>query len=82
MIELDCKLTRDGHVVALHDQTLGRLWGIPRPVGALDWEEVRSVRVNSYRVPALAEVLSLVPVPVMVDLPGPDVAEAALEVAR
>jgi len=82
MVELDCKLTRDGHVVVLHDHTLTRLWRVRRPVSALDWDEVRSIRRDGYRIPDLAEVLATVPVPIMVDVPGVEVAEAALAVVQ
>jgi glycerophosphoryl diester phosphodiesterase len=78
MVELDCRLTGDGHVVVLHDSTLERLWGVPRAVRSLSWEEVRAVRRNGYRIPDLAQVLGAVPLPVMVDVPGADVLEASL----
>ena len=82
MVELDCKLTRDGHVVVLHDRTLARPWGIPRAVSALTWEEVSATRRHGYRVPRLAEVLDLVHLPVMVDVPSADVGEASLAVVE
>lgn len=28
MVEIDLKVTRDGHIVVLHDDSLRRLWGI------------------------------------------------------
>ena len=71
MVELDSRLTRDGQVMVLHDATLARLWGDPRPLAELDSHEARSVRQGGYRVPTLAEVLEAVALQVMVDLPDP-----------
>jgi hypothetical protein len=82
MVELDCKLTRDGHVVVLHDDTLRRLWGVPRPVRAIDWKEVSAIRKGGYRIPDLAEVLAEVPLPIMVDVPSIEVLEASLAVVE
>ena len=82
MIELDCQLTIDGHVVVVHDKTLTKPWGVPRPVAALAWREVSAIRRQGYRIPELAEVLSLVQLPVMVDVPSLAVLEPALAVAE
>jgi glycerophosphoryl diester phosphodiesterase len=82
MVELDCKLTRDGHVVVLHDDTLARLWGVSRPVRELEWAEVGAVRRSGYRIPDLAEVLASLSVAVMVDVPSVDVLEASLGVVE
>jgi glycerophosphoryl diester phosphodiesterase len=81
MVELDCRLTRDGHVAVLHDKTLRRAWGVPRPIEALSWDEVSAIRRNGYRIPGLAEVFSAVQLPVMVDVPSVEVLEAAFGVA-
>jgi glycerophosphoryl diester phosphodiesterase len=82
MVELDCKLTSDGHVVVLHDHTLRRLWAVDRPVASLTWEEVSVVRRDGYRIPDLAQVLGTVALPVMVDVPSTDVLEASLAVVE
>lgn len=71
MVELDCRLTRDGQVMVLHDATLARLWGDPRPLALLDAAEVRSLRRGGYRIPSLEEVLEALALQVMVDLPDP-----------
>lgn len=68
MVELDCQVTSDGRVVVLHDPGLRRLWGLARQVRTMTWAEVASVEQDGYRVPALAQVLDAVPVPVMVDV--------------
>jgi len=77
MVELDCKLTRDGQVVVVHDDTLERLWGIPASVRDLDWREVGAIRSGGYRTPTLAEAVDAIAVPVMVDVTSADVIEAA-----
>lgn len=82
MVELDCKLTQDGVVVVLHDHTLKRVWGVPRAIGDLDWEQVAALCKDGHHVPRLSDVLAAVPVPVMVDVPGPKVAAASAELAH
>jgi glycerophosphoryl diester phosphodiesterase len=82
MIELDCRVTCDGHVVVVHDETLARPWGVPKPVSGLTLEQVSAVGQNGRRVPRLADVLSAVQLPVMVDLPGAEVVEASLAVVE
>lgn len=82
MVELDCKLTSDGHVVVLHDLTLRRLWGLDRPVAALTWDEVSAIRRSGYRIPDLAEVLDTVVVPIMVDIPSTKVLEPSYSVVE
>ncbi len=80
MVELDCRLTADGHVVVLHDRTLARMWGVAKPVKNVDWDEVAKIRRKGYRIPELAEVLRAIELPVMVDVPGVRVLEATLAV--
>ncbi len=80
MVELDCRLTRDGHVIVLHDRTLARLWGVAKPVNRVGWDEVSKLRRKGYRIPELAEVLRTIDLPVMVDVPGVKVLEASFGV--
>ncbi|MHB1497653.1 MAG: glycerophosphodiester phosphodiesterase [Acidimicrobiales bacterium] len=82
MVELDCRLTRDGQVMVLHDATLARLWGDPRPLGEIDGDEARSLRQEGYRIPSLEEVLDTVTLQVMVDLPDPRAAGPSWSVVR
>jgi len=65
-IELDVHQTADGHPVVLHDFTLRRTAGDPRPVRALSLEQVKEFDIGSWwngtyrseRVPTLDEVLA------------------------
>jgi glycerophosphoryl diester phosphodiesterase len=81
MVELDCRLTSDGHVVVLHDKTLRTPWGEAKPIRALPWGEIAAIRRQGYRIPRLAEVFSSVQLPVMVDVPSIEVLDAAFGVA-
>jgi glycerophosphoryl diester phosphodiesterase len=65
--EVDVQLTADGVVVLLHDRDLKRVASVPRRLGELSYDEVRTLDVGSWfdpafageRVPTLAEVLDL-----------------------
>ncbi|MBM4093157.1 MAG: glycerophosphodiester phosphodiesterase [Planctomycetes bacterium] len=68
-IEGDFYLTRDGHVVAIHDKTTKRTAGVDRRVADCTLEELKQLDVGSWkaseyrgeRIPTLAEVLATVP---------------------
>src|SRR5438067_10660640 len=76
MIELDVQLTRDRHVVVIHDATLDRTTDGRGPVSAVTLAELRRLDGGGWfapgfageRVPTLAEVLAAVHVPVNVEL--------------
>ena len=78
-VEIDLRRTRDGEIVVLHDQTLGRLWGVDASVGDLDWSEVARIGRGDVRIPSLRQVLAAVPVPLMVDFTRREVVAGALE---
>ncbi len=81
-VELDLRLTRDGVVVVLHDQSLQRLWGLDVSVGDVDLAEVQRLGHDDVRIPTLAEVLAELPLPVMVDFTRREVVEGALDAVR
>ncbi|MEV3993430.1 glycerophosphodiester phosphodiesterase [Streptomyces sp. NPDC049837] len=69
-VEIDVRLTRDGVPVLLHDESLGRLWGVDRPLAHVTLDELREL-TGAEGVPTLAEALdALDGHRVMVDLPG------------
>ncbi len=81
-VELDLRLTRDGVVVVLHDQSLQRLWGRDVSVGDVDLAEVQRLGDGDVRIPTLAEVLEALPLPLMVDFTRREVVAGALDAVR
>jgi glycerophosphoryl diester phosphodiesterase len=82
MVEIDLQRTRDGEIVVLHDRTLARLWGFDRKVADLDLAAVQGIGHGDERIPTLRQVLSAIPVPLMVDFTGAAVVEGALDAVR
>ena len=81
-VELDLRLTRDGVVVVLHDQSLRRLWGRDVSVGDVDLADVQRLGRGDERIPTLAEVLADLPLPIMVDFTRREVVVGALDTVR
>lgn len=67
LIELDVQMTRDGHIVVLHDATVDRTTDGHGPVASLTLAEVQRLDAGAHfgenyrgtRIPTLAEVLDL-----------------------
>ena len=78
MVELDLRRTRDGVIVALHDQTLERLWDVDASVGDLEWSEVAALGSGERRIPTLDETLAVVPCELMIDFTRREVVPGAL----
>ena len=76
VIELDFRLTKDGHLVAMHDQTVDRTTNGSGKVSELTLAEIKSLRLKNaagvrhsrQQVPTLEEVMELVKGKVMVNL--------------
>jgi glycerophosphoryl diester phosphodiesterase len=83
MIEIDVRLSADGHPVVLHDADLARIWGVPALLSSLPWSEVAQVRDSAgHRIPDLAEVATMAlaaGVQLMVDLPAEDAGPPAYQ---
>ncbi|WP_430297319.1 glycerophosphodiester phosphodiesterase [Sinomonas sp. B1-1] len=61
-LETDVRATRDGALVAFHDERLDRVADRPGEVGQLDWSDVAAARVGGVeRVPLLAELAEELP---------------------
>lgn len=58
-VEVDVRVTRDGEVVLLHDETLERMWGLGERVCDLDWVDVARLGSEFERIPLLADALEL-----------------------
>jgi glycerophosphoryl diester phosphodiesterase len=74
LVEIDVRLTADGTVVLLHDETLERLWGIPAPVDAVLGADLPA------GIPTLVEALDLVAgsgTGLLIDMPEPAAAAPA-----
>lgn len=59
IVEVDVRLTADGEVVVLHDPTLERLWGDPRPIDEVTAAELGAFGAPDERPPLLADLLPL-----------------------
>ncbi|HEY6473576.1 MAG TPA: glycerophosphodiester phosphodiesterase [Acidimicrobiales bacterium] len=83
MVELDLRRTRDGAIVALHDQSLLRLWGLDVSVGELDLSDVIRLGDGDVRIPTLRQVIDAVPpvLDLMVDFTRREVVAGALDQA-
>lgn len=76
VIELDFRLTKDGHLVAMHDETVDRTTNGKGQVSELSLEEIKGLRLKNacgvrhsrQQVPTLEEVMNLVKGKVMVNL--------------
>lgn len=61
-LETDVQATRDGRLVAFHDDDLERTCGVGRRVSESDWNEVAKARVNGLEpIPLLEDVLGTWP---------------------
>lgn len=63
-VEFDVQRTSDGELVLFHDDDLARLCGVPAPVGALTWRQLRDLPqraqgLSEQRVAHLDEVIEL-----------------------
>ena len=76
VIELDFRLTKDGHLVAMHDETVDRTTNGSGRVEEMTLEEIKSLRLRNgcgvrnsrQQVPTLEEVMNLVKGRIMVNL--------------
>ncbi len=82
-VEVDVRVTSDGAVVLLHDDTLHRLWGDPRRVDAVTQAEVAALGGGDRRIPLLSEALAALdgtPVTLLIDMDDPALALPTAEV--
>lgn len=68
-VEIDVFRTKDGHIVAHHDETTGKTAGVDRPVAEQTLAELKALDVGRWkherfageRIPTLAEVIATIP---------------------
>ncbi len=76
IVEIDVRLTKDGHLVAMHDTTVDRTTNGSGKVSELTLEEIKSLRLKNacgvrgsrIQVPTLEEVMQLTKDKIMVNL--------------
>ncbi|MEL6483861.1 MAG: glycerophosphodiester phosphodiesterase family protein [Bacteroidota bacterium] len=76
IVELDFRLTKDGHLVAMHDETVNRTTNGTGKVSEFSLQEIKKLRLKNacgvrhsrQQVPTLEEVMKLVKGKVMVNL--------------
>jgi len=83
LVECDVHLSKDGHLVTIHDANLLRTAGVNRRVEDLTLDELRHVNVGDGNgVPALVDVLTTVDIPVVVELKKPETVQALERLLR
>lgn len=88
LVEIDLRLTADGEVVLLHDETLERPWGDARPVESITFAELAHHHRRpdaTPQVPTLDEAFDLMTeldTRYLLDFTAPAVGLATAEVAR
>ena len=81
-IEMDVHLTRDQHLVVLHDNTVDRTTNGEGPIADLTLAEAKQLDAGKgERIPTLQEVLDLVrgQVVLQIELKGPNTAEPVIQ---
>jgi glycerophosphoryl diester phosphodiesterase len=76
MVELDVRLSRDRHLVVIHDADLVRLAGIPKRIDELSLAELQAVDAGVWfdpafsgeRIPTLTEVFAALPYEIKVNV--------------
>ncbi|MGA8113884.1 MAG: glycerophosphodiester phosphodiesterase family protein [Actinocatenispora sp.] len=76
-IELDLRLTADGHLVIMHDATVDRTTNGSGAVAELTLAEIRALDAgDGERVPTFAEVLAAVDLPIQAEIKAPEAVDA------
>lgn len=80
LVECDVHLSRDGHLMVIHDDNLKRTAGVDRRVSDMTRDELSQFDVgDGHGVPSLTDVLEAVSIPVVVELKAPEAVHALAE---
>ncbi len=82
-VEVDVRVTSDGAVVLLHDDTLERIWGVPAAIAQTPLSRVLELGDRDHRPPLLSEALELFEgsaTTLLIDMETAEPAEAAYRV--
>jgi glycerophosphoryl diester phosphodiesterase len=85
MVECDVHLTRDNHLIVMHDETVDRTTNGTGPIREMDFAAIRALDAgDGEQVPTLDEVLATVQgkVTLLCELKGEGVEEAAVDAVR
>jgi glycerophosphoryl diester phosphodiesterase len=85
MLELDVHLSRDGHLIVIHDSDLGRIGGDPTLIRDMTLSQIKRFDAGSgERVPTLPEVIDLVRgrAELYIELKGQRTPEPAVKILR
>lgn len=69
-VEVDVRLTADGHPVIIHDETLDRIVGIPGRIDQMDLAGIRAAVRGEQAVPTLSEIWDAASGRVVLELKG------------
>ncbi len=84
-IEVDLKLTGDGHLILLHDPTLERLWRQDAAIGRLSLDDLHRLAEDRYEVPTFSRALAMMTpteADLLADFTEPAIAASAVEMVR
>lgn len=76
IIEIDIRITKDGVLIVMHDETLNRMTNGKGKIGDFTWEELSKLylrngnfgKVTSYKIPRLDEVFEVCKGKIMINL--------------
>jgi glycerophosphoryl diester phosphodiesterase len=57
MIELDVHLTKDNHLIVMHDSDLSRMTGVDKEVRKLTLAEIKKLKIEGEEIPTLEEAI-------------------------
>jgi glycerophosphoryl diester phosphodiesterase len=82
-VELDLRLTSDGHLVILHDADVKRTTDGNGPIASMTLAEVQSLDAGQgERIPTFTEVLDEIGVPLQAEIKAAEACRPALDVIR